>query len=84
MGWHVVCNQCRVDGTISRLVTQAGDRSAIHLEHLSGHPQHGEPIGSWVGMISTTTVLVAAALRLGWKGVWARESILISHTIKEM
>jgi len=28
-------------------------------------------------MISTTTVLVAAALRLGWKGVWARESILI-------
>jgi hypothetical protein len=36
------------------------------LKALNGHPQHSEPVGSWIGMIVATSVMVAATLRLGW------------------
>lgn|GEM_PF-2310697 len=35
------------------------------LKALNGHPRHSDPMGSWLGMIVATSLLVAVALRLG-------------------
>jgi hypothetical protein len=64
---HIFCDEGdRTTFRVAQVLYPERYKMSDLLKALNGHPQHSEPVGSWIGMIVATSVLVAATLRLGW------------------